>query len=736
MAFNFRAGARGSSKSPSTPNRKGKSSFFSQGPSTTPAGPPPSYLTNKSTTPAGNPPRSSKIFGSSFNAGSNTFGHRNTPGRRGRGFAVPESSPPAEDEEDADAEGEVVDEGYGTQTGRTAPDVTFLSSIGERESPRGLKRSRDGQVREPVESGMAEIARSFARDTGPAPLREPDDIILQTENILSGLDNTISEQPSAGRDEAITSAASQLTRLWSQHANAKTRLGSVGPDSNDPLTKSNYLASLLIRLHNPHSSKATFAPTTSRSERAVILPKRAQSSSIPLPRALLDWLDTYHNPFPDDFNEVHLHRPSPAAHESFWDIIGAELLRGHFARVIRLLKDAGFENAITAEDDGSRRPGYQGKQLENVEEVVDRYVKVLESCPAVKYDDWDIKGADWTAFRQRVRQAIKDLEAFTKGSSSDDDDLGNSTKAETNVFARSANASNFGSMSAASMRAGSRVPWTIYENLKTMYGVLLGGDEILDFAQDWVESSIFFTVWWDGGDGAPLKASFAGRNSLRSSRGAGAGIREVDVSPLTAYRRRFGEMFRTLTTQIEEPNFKPDSLDAVQVGLACVMEDSVAVVIEHLRTWDQSVTVAVVEIAALSAWLPQERPSSRGLLRQEFSSEDLMVLSHGPGQQRSSATASVERDEILCGYADLLAAKDVFRSSDGKVEREGWELAVSVLGRMDDQQASHAKIAGILETLQFHDKVRVDKVLSLCASMGLIDQAKGIAEVCHNSSLR
>ena len=93
------------------------------------------------------------------------------------------------------------------------------------------------------------------------------------------------------------------------------------------------------------------------------------------------------------------------------------------------------------------------------------------------------------------------------------------------------------------------------------------------------------------------------------------------------------------------------------------------------------------------------------------------------------SSQDVDRDEVLTSYADLLAAKDVFRSSDGKVEKEGWELAVSVLGRLDDQNAAQQKIADVLDAIEFQDDGRVDKVLELCSNLGLETQARGIAEV-------
>ena len=563
---------------------------------------------------------------------------------------VPESSPPRDEDEegDMDADGEEVDEGYGAYTQKDAGlgNGALMSSIGQEGSPRGLKRSRDGSVREQGESGMSDIARAVTRDSGTAGLgNEADDVVLQTEDILGNLDTAVQEQQQTslgGREEAITTAIGRLTKLWGQHSDATTETGSIGPQSDDGLARATYLSTLLLQLHDPHTN--TSSKSFARSQRAITAPGQP-SKSAPLPGALLDWLNTRHNPLPDDFNAIHLHQPSPSAHEGFWDFLGAELLRGKLVRVIRLLRDAGWEHAATALDDDSAagpHGGYQGKQLENVEEVMARCIKVLESCPAVRDNEsWDVKGVEWEIFRQRVRHAIKDLETFAKGNSrddegeetlddDDDDDLGKSSE---NVFAKSSASGAFGSMAAASRRASSRVPWAIYENLKVLYGVMLGGEEIVDYAQDWVEASILFTVWWDGkeGDPAALGTSLAGgRKSTRKSVHASR-TREVDVSPLTAYRRKLGQMFRMVTAQIEEPAFQPDTLDAVQVGLVCVMENEVEAVVGLLRTWDPTVARAVVEVAALGGWLPLARPNGHdGLLRKGFSSEDLMVLSHGP----------------------------------------------------------------------------------------------------------
>jgi hypothetical protein len=84
---------------PSTPPHD-HNAFFNPPKSTTPGHEPPTYLSNVSTTPPGPPPRS--VYASSFNA-NNTFPRpRGTPLK---GFTLPpQSSPPREDDEDAEGE--------------------------------------------------------------------------------------------------------------------------------------------------------------------------------------------------------------------------------------------------------------------------------------------------------------------------------------------------------------------------------------------------------------------------------------------------------------------------------------------------------------------------------------------------------------------------------------------------------------------------------------------------------
>lgn len=513
-------------------------------------------------------------------------------------------------------------------------EMPFMNSLPQM---RGMKRSHDGRVQEP--SAMAGIARRLTDNSPPAELHESENVILQSQSIVVELDAKVRRAP-RDADEILLETTAQLTKLWSRSANAATKPGALGPQSTDPFTLANYIASLLLQLHHPHTANPQATSSASR-------PAARPNHGTTIPKGLLDWLNKYHLPFPDDFGAIHIYQPAPAAHESFWDVIYASALRGRLDRVVQLLRDAGWDEAVTALDDGFAGPGYVGHQLANTESVIGRCVRTIEGCPGYQHNDWDVKGVEWSIFRQRTRAALEDLETFAEGSNLDD------SQAEGNVFQRSMRGSHM-SLSTASRRAESKVPWSIYENLKLLYGLLLGQmDEILMTAQDWLEASLYLTIWWDGLDhddaGASLGRSGMRKNNVQKTR-------EVDIAPLAAYRRRLADAFATVTGNPQDAVFSVDTLDSVQVGIACVLDDSVGNAVRMLRKYSMTIAVSVVEIAALGDWLPLVRPRSGrdDLLDQEFSREDLLVLSHGPVATNPD---DIDRDEFLCEYADQLARR-------------------------------------------------------------------------------
>lgn len=585
-------------------------------------------------------------FGSSYNPSK-------SPNRYARkSFQAPDFDD-YDDEEDADYEDEEMDEDAPAASAPASapgppipsfkPAPSLRGSMLASSPPRGLKRSRSGEPRARGDAYSKAAKMVYEENKHELALHESDDIILQSEHILSGMFDMLVNQPSHGQ-HIFVEAAADLTKLWRQAAHVATKPASIGPQSGEDFTHANYLASLLLQLYYPHTYAPQKAPT--RPSRAVVPAAQAQLS-IPVPQALLNWLNTYHNPFPDDFDDIHLNQPSPSAHESFWDVLYAALLRGKLDRVIRLLKDAGWDNAYTAVDDQAPN-GYTDQELDNIEEVVAQCIHVLDECPGYRYKDWDTRTMEWTVFRQRVRTTLDELEEFCES-----DDMGQSLN-RSNVFQQSLG--NSLNLSTASRRASSKVPWTVYQNLKLLYGMVLGEpDDILMTAQDWLEGAMYLTVWWDGTDDG-LDASVTKSCARRS--------RELDVAPVQAYRRRLADAFaraQEVPPEVDERGgslsnvFVPDITDHTQVGLACILEDNVGGALFILRRYSFPVSVSVVEIAAADRWLPTVRPSSRGgLIDQGLNKEDLLVLSSGPN---STLPTDQDRDEILQQFAELLFEK-------------------------------------------------------------------------------
>lgn len=600
---------------PSTPNARS----IRHPPSTTPKEPPPTHLTNKSHTPAGYP---QSQYGSSFAHSNNTFIGKSN------GFGLP-----GDEYSDDDAPGELEDD-LDDDLPHVPPQSILKSSLLQ-PSPRGLKRSRDGRPR--PTSDMANIARGMLGKARSPQLHEPEELISKNERLLKDLD-TKARESTYQAESLLTESVAQLTKLWSQQCSSATSPGGIGPETRDAFTNANYIASLLLQLHHPHTDLP--GKSQGRSSALVLRP----SHNVTLPRALLNWLEAYHHPFPDDYDEVWNADPAPSADEAFWDTIFINVLRGKLPRAIDLLQNAGWEHASTAKVDylenknsqpDPRVRGYREDHIVAAREAAQRAIKVMETCPGTTSNNWDVKGSEWRMFRDRVQRASDALDAYSGNDGS--------------RIAQSKSDNMFESNTSKSIRATSKVPWSVYENLKMLYGLILGSiDDILLVAQDWLEGSLYLTIWWDGYDDEPAGESFRQSRTQKP--------RSVDVNPLQAYRDRLADAFDMVIADIEDPAFTVNTMELLEIGLANVLEGNVSVVVEVLRAWSLPVAVSVVEIAALGGWLSLTRPRSNdGMMDQGFSKEDLLVLSAGPIKQPDDD--AVDRDDMLSRYAGLLAAK-------------------------------------------------------------------------------
>ena len=615
-------------------------------------------------------------------------------------------------------------------------------------TPRGMKRSRGGAMisyaplrsakkhRKPEQdSAIPGIAKNIATRMGIAKLNEPDDFIIRTEEILQeefygreGFDNTQDQ----ALKEALPYASESLSRFWRSCrdfniANAPPlqdfTIG-IGPaEGEPPLHKSIFLAALLLQLQHPPCAKGKQALAVTSLDRSSTLSKSFQDSRTPsnptaFPKILIEWMEKEHNAYQSTIKEVQSLLPNPTAHANYWDMVHICTMRGKLGEVLRILKRSDFHHARTAGEDGQGDEGYSGMQVRNIEHVVNRSIQVLELCPALQDDDWNVTGSEWIIFRNRVQQAMDDLTTFAEAR---DRDLDSTQSAFES--------SNFGllsttmSLTRSTRRAESKVPWTVYQKLKVMYGILLGGaTEILSSAQDWVEATVGLTVWWNGDDDEDLAVGSLAqtRRSLRPSQSRGS--RLVDANAHPAYLRRLAYAFAWSTDDRDDDLFQINSMNAVEVGLASLFEGNVAGVIGLLRGWSLPVVSAVAEIASAGGWF--ETSIGNDLMDLDLDENDRSLL-NGHSIQGPPMT----RDTILMEYANALSQKAEVQRDNGKAAYEGWELSIILLSRLDDDSVAQSRVGELLNQLDLDSDARINKILEICQDFNMVKEAQSITEV-------
>ena len=614
-------------------------------------------------------------------------------------------------------------------------------------SPRGAKRSRGGatvsyglsnnhpkEIVPKKDSAIPSIAKDMATQLGAARLNDSDILILRTEDLIGQLYTP--EDVSGGEDivleAALPATTEELNALWRSCRDQGSRrspmeddlLIGIGPNGNAPsLHKATFLSTLLLQLHHPPAAKGKQAFAASRTNLQSSLSNSLRASHIPprptaLPKVLLDWLEEHHNFYPTATIDLQTFQPNPTAHSNFWDIIFSSILRGKISEVIKALQRSDFQYARTAKQDGQGKDGYHGSQLGNIRRVISRAIQVLELCPSLQDGNWDVTKNDWLIFRRRVEQAMVDLATFAEGRDRDLEPI-KSTFEAPNFGIRSPTAS----LSQSSRRAESQVPWTIYQNLKALYGILLGRNtELIVAAQDWVEATIGLTAWWDGEDDddeVAVGSLAMTRRSLRHSQSRGG--RLVDLNCTAAYLRRLAFSFERATDESDDDLFQINSANPVEVGLASVFEGNVEGVIGLLRGWSLPVVSAVVEIASMGGWFES---SLSGGMQNGLDESDLLVLSsYGQREQ------GLSRDSILVEYAERLFDKGDIKAARPKDSREGWEFSIQILARIEDRNTADKKVIDLLGRLPLVSDLRVDKIIDICRDFDMDREARNIAEV-------
>jgi hypothetical protein len=570
---------------------------------------------------------------------------------------------------------------------REAEDIFRASAV---HTGGGLHRRREFRY--------AALAKDTYTQLGTAPITEPPNVILGTDALVARLyDEGVGEADDEEKmDDALAMVAGKLTALWKDYVDTlpqptEDHVAEIGPGPHaTPFEKANYLANLALQIHHTRYDESG----AGRVE--------------PLPETMFRWLNEYHDMYGNQVDEILRHRPSPACHSLFWQAVFIALLRGNVGDAAKLLRQAGWAHVRRGGQRGEY--AYVDRALENVQRAAEETIAVLERCPG--YDgNWDIWSSDWTLFRVRAQGALDHLRRFAEGKETG---FGESAFSASAASARSRQ-----SMAGLARRAESQVPWEIYENMNIVFDIVLGQQgAILEAAQDWLEATVGLFGWWD-----ERKAKT--ENSL--SRSQALVLASAPTTDAESYLDRLSRAFHAAV----KSDFHFNSQNPIEIGMACVFEDNIKGLIGLLRAWSLPIASAVAEIASLGKWLPPHQPSALFGL-EELDMDDLEVLGMDPG-----APDEIDgiKDSTLAQYAQALADYDELSTVTHKsgVSRDGWELAISVLGRMDSPERSDEMVRDlvdhIIQGMHVDSNVMVDKLWALLNELGMIAYAEETVEV-------
>lgn len=531
------------------------------------------------------------------------------------------------------------------------------------------------------------IAKDIYTSQDAATLTEPPELIVNTEDLVCRLydDGIGTEEDVDKMDNSLAAISYRLTRLWNDHVDTLPQpdgedFASIGPGSQaQPFEKAAFVAHLILRMHHTREN-----------------PETGQEKTPPLPEVLFSWMETSHNLFPDQIREITRYKPSPACHTLFWQTLRNALLRGNTTGASHLLGNAGWEHVRK----GTRgEKAYTGKALDNVRRFAAATCDVLDHCPA-SAGDWDIWNSSWTLFRVKAKGALDKLTLFAEGREvhmDDFDDYGSPAQA----------------MSTMAKEASSQLPWDIYEHLQMVYGIVLGNHEaILETAQDWCEATVGLFGWWDD--------STVRRKSLRISQGRFNGSTSSRFGAADDYLDRLSSAFH----KVIQSDLNPNTLDPVEVAIASAFEGNVTAVIGCLRIWSLPLSCSVAEIASLGKWLPPTQVSPE-LPADGLDMDDLALL--GIAQPTDDEKQGI-KDTTLVLYARELAGIEHLSA-----QRDGWEMAIQVLGRMDLPEKSEQTVGELLRdllaTLDQNSSTTVNKMWRILNDLGMINFAEETAEV-------
>ncbi|KAI1081286.1 hypothetical protein F5B20DRAFT_537634 [Whalleya microplaca] len=545
----------------------------------------------------------------------------------------------------------------------------------------------------------ATLAKDLYSQSDFAEVTEPDSVILQTEDVINRLfDEGVGPEDDEERlDDTIAQTCVKLVEnIWRTHVDtlpdvSDEHAAKVGPSALAPdFEKAVYLAALVLRIHHTPSIRDEFGGYRNEA----------------LPAVLFDWQNDEHNLDQEQLEAILYHRLAPAAHALYWQAVFNALVRGNIGGTLELLRSAGWES-VKKSPRGEAL--YNGPALANIKRVIEDLCQVIEICPATTNLSWDIRSSDWTLFRLKAKAAKEGLISFSEGK-----DRAHPTTSRFTNSAFGDSTDGRQSLTGLARKAESQIPWDIYENLQSLYAILAGEPEaILAAAQDWCEATIGLFGWWDDG-----------HNKRNHSRSLHSGNRTTGDED---FLDRLALSLQTAT----ESDFHFNSADPVEVGIACAFESNIEGVIGFLRLWSLPIASTVAEIASLGRWLPPPEPQNL-INMDDFDMEELEVL--GMNERSGPDADDGIKDTTLIHYARTLRNRKHITSTSphGRLSREGWELAIQIVGRIDSPERSEQMVqellTSVLNGIDEYSRETVDKVWRLLNELGMINLAEDTAE--------
>lgn len=609
-----------------------------------------------------------------------------------------------EDEQSQDEEGDLFlnlrhdDREYGrAPIGEDDEDLMMLNTPAatrraRKEAQSLMRRSsaQHGGSRSKRAFEYARIAKDQYSRSEVAELREPFDLILKTEDLVCRLyhEGVGTEDDMEKMDNSLASITYNLVKLWGEHVKtldrpAEEEITSVGPGPDAAaFEKAQYVGQLLLRLHHTRYQDEG-------------------DSSQPLSAVLIDWQrDCGYNPAVDEAQNIMHYKPSPASHSLFWSTVLNCLVRGEVTVASRLLQNAGWDDVRNTR----RERVYTGQALANVKRFTELAIDTLESCPS-EQGDWDVFGSAWSLFRPKARSNLDKMTLFAEGRDQTFRDLDGVDQESMSQMAR---------------MASSQLPWDVYENLQNVYGILLGeSDAIVGVAQDWCEATIGIFCWWDQGFGL--------RSNMRLSQSQSLQLGPRISSNEEEYLDRLADSFHSVLSS----DLRPNAMNPVEVAIASTFEGNVNAAIGILRTWSLPVACSVAEVASLGGWLPTTEAAKPLPFDDALDMEDLALLNIS---QPAADEVLGMKDDTLEKYARDLAGVEYLSP-----EREGWEMAIQVLGRMDLPEKSEEVVGelltDLLKRLNENSGSTVDKMWGSLNDLGMISYAEETAEVCFKQRI-